>query len=77
MTTNVTRASFNLSERTCASSVGGPGLNLGEQIAGKSRLGTACSPNQFPTISERKKGLKNDLGTLGQADQGRVLLFLP
>ena len=34
-------ASFNLSERTCASSEGGPGLNLDEQRAGRSRLGTA------------------------------------
>jgi hypothetical protein len=33
-------ASFNLSERTCASSEGGPGLNLDEQRAGRSRLGT-------------------------------------
>jgi hypothetical protein len=32
--------SFNLSDNTWASSVGGPGLNLGEQIAGRSRLGT-------------------------------------
>lgn len=35
------RASFNLSERTCASSVGGPGLKRGEHIAGRSRFGTA------------------------------------
>ena len=27
-------------DRTCASSDGAPGLNLGEQIAGRSRLGT-------------------------------------
>ena len=34
------RASLSLSERTCASSDGGPGLNLGEQSAGRSMLGT-------------------------------------
>lgn len=38
--TNLTRTSFNLSESTCASSVGGPGLNLDELIAGKSKFGT-------------------------------------
>ena len=32
--------SFSLSEKTCASSDGGPGLNLDEQRAGRSRLGT-------------------------------------
>lgn len=38
--TNLTSASFSLSERTWASSDGGPGLNLGEHIAGRSMLGT-------------------------------------
>lgn len=38
--TNLTSASFSLSESTCASSDGGPGLNFGEQIAGRSMLGT-------------------------------------
>jgi hypothetical protein len=36
----VTRASFNRSDNTWASSVGGPGLNFGEQIAGRSIFGT-------------------------------------
>lgn len=35
------RASFNRSDNTWASSVGGPGLNFGEHIAGRSRFGTA------------------------------------
>lgn len=34
------RASFSRSDSTCASSVGGPGLNLGEHIAGRSKFGT-------------------------------------
>ena len=38
--THEMRTSFSLSEITCASSVGGPGLNFGEQMAGRSRLGT-------------------------------------
>ena len=32
--------SFKRSDKTCASSVGGPGLNFEEQIAGKSIFGT-------------------------------------
>jgi len=43
--TYATRASFSLSERTWASSVEGPGLNFGEQIAGKSMLGTTQISN--------------------------------
>lgn len=35
--------SFSLFERTCASSAGGPGLNLGEQSAGRSIFGTVMS----------------------------------
>jgi len=38
--TDAKRASFSLSDSTWASSVGGPGLNFGEHIAGRSRLGT-------------------------------------
>ena len=38
---DLTRASLSRSDRTCASSDGGPGLNLGEQSAGRSMLGTA------------------------------------
>ena len=34
------KISFNLSDNTCASSVGGPGLNFGEHIAGRSTFGT-------------------------------------
>lgn len=34
------RASFNRSDNTWASSAGGPGLNFGEHIAGRSRFGT-------------------------------------
>lgn len=40
MKTYATNASFSLSDSTWASSVGGPGLNLGEHIAGRSRFGT-------------------------------------
>lgn len=40
LATHDTRTSFSLSESTCASSVGGPGLNFGEHIAGRSRFGT-------------------------------------
>ena len=40
LATHVTRTSFSLSESTCASSVGGPGLNFGEHMAGRSRFGT-------------------------------------
>jgi hypothetical protein len=36
----VSRISFRRSERTWASSPGGPGLNFEEHIAGRSRLGT-------------------------------------
>src|ERR1700733_15372575 len=39
------RASFNRSDNTWASSVGGPGLNFGEHIAGRSRFGTAHMRN--------------------------------
>ena len=38
--TYANKTSFNLSERTCASSDGGPGLKRGEHIAGRSRFGT-------------------------------------
>lgn len=38
--THEMRTWFSRSESTCASSDGGPGLNLGEHIAGRSRLGT-------------------------------------
>jgi hypothetical protein len=38
--THASNTSFKRSDNTCASSVGGPGLNLGEQMAGRSRFGT-------------------------------------
>jgi len=41
--THATSASLSLSESTCASSLGGPGLNRGEHIAGRSRFGTVHS----------------------------------
>ena len=44
MWTHAISTSFSLSDNTCASSDGGPGLNLGEQIAGRSRFGTGVEP---------------------------------
>lgn len=39
--TNETIKSFSQFDKVCASSEGGPGLNFGEQIAGRSILGTS------------------------------------
>lgn len=50
--TNLTTASFSLSESTCASSDGGPGLNFGEHIAGRSMLGTIQSPTEIRQDSQ-------------------------
>lgn len=38
--TDAVRTWLSRSQRTWASSVGGPGLNFGEHMAGRSRLGT-------------------------------------
>ena len=38
--TDVVRTWLSRSERTWAFSAGGPGLNVGEHMAGRSRLGT-------------------------------------
>lgn len=40
--TYLERRSYNRLESTCASSAGAPGLNFGEHIAGKSKLGTSA-----------------------------------
>lgn len=69
-TSYVVSISLSRSDRTCASSDGGPGLNFEEDIAGRSRLGTRKRRKSFSVFYSRGKiycapknpsfGLSND-----------------
>jgi hypothetical protein len=52
--TNVMKTSFNLFDSACASSDGGPGLNLGEHMAGRSRFGTGKNEIFFAVSPMRR-----------------------
>ncbi len=52
--TNVMKTSFNLFDSACASSDGGPGLNLGEHMAGRSRFGTGKNEIFFSVSPMRR-----------------------
>lgn len=67
--TDLTSASLSLSERICASSDGGPGLNLGEQIAGRSMLGTVGGDHARSVESTRETHLRT-------RDRARPVLVL-
>lgn len=72
--THVMRRSYSQFEYTCASSTGGPGLNLGEQSAGRSMLGTKSGQRDRPDHGLHPISLM--MPSVGLAESGSAISAL-